>query len=344
MTFLKESFTKLVPYHAQHITQGIKLDANENPYPMPVELFTYISEWCKNSPINRYPDTDALELREAIATYYGVTPQNVICGVGSDQLIDCTLRAALQKGDDVVVPYPSFSMYQLSTVINSGNLIEVPLCEDFTYNVPAILEIIKKVVPKVVFLCNPNNPTGSILTLDEIREILDATEALVIVDEAYGEFTKDSAITLTREYTNLLVLRTFSKAYGLAGARIGYGIAHPSIIETINVTKPPYNLNVFSQEMAKWIISNTTYYQDSLKKIIDSRENLYQALKKLPLRVYPSEANFLWVSSEYNLDKILKAKQIYIRKININQKDYFRISIGTDEENQILLETLKEAI
>lgn len=344
MTFLKESFIELIPYHAQHITDGIKLDANENPYPMPVELATYISEWCKSTPINRYPDTDALELRKAIATHYGVTSQNIICGVGSDQLIDCILRAVLQKGDDVVMPHPSFSMYQLSTVINNGNLIEVPLSEDFTYNTSALLETIKRVVPKVVFLCNPNNPTGSILTLSEIRAILDATEALVVVDEAYGEFTQDSAITLTKEYTNLVVLRTFSKAYGLAGARIGYGIAHTSIIETINVTKPPYNLNIFSQEMAKWIISNTTYYQDSLRKIIDSREKLYEALKKLPLQVYPSEANFLWVSSEYKLDKILKAKEIYIRKVNVDQKDYFRISIGTDKENQILLETLKEAL
>ncbi len=340
MKFLRERFKEMMPYHSDFITEGIKLDANENPYPVPAEMIAHMQNWVKAMSVSRYPDTDSMGLIRAIAKAYNVASQNVVCGVGSDELIDCILRATIEEADCVLAPTPSFSMYPQFTLLNAGQLIQIPLQEDFSYDVAGMIQAIKTHQPKVIFLCNPNNPTGSLLTLEEITEITQLAKGVVVVDEAYGEFCEISALPLIRKYNNIIVLKTFSKAYALAGARVGYGIACAEIIELINTVKVPYNLNIFSQEIATWAIAHKEVFEPIIEKIKVQREVLYTKLKQFGLTVYPSATNFIWLEMPEKAYLALQEAKIYIRKMQYNGKIYYRITVGNEEENMALLKVL----
>ncbi|PHV71017.1 histidinol-phosphate transaminase [Sporanaerobium hydrogeniformans] len=342
MPFMKQNLAGLEAYKAPYITTGIKLDANENTHPIPQALRDHMREWVDSMLISLYPDTNSIALCEALARNYEVPSDWVVCGVGSDQLIDYLLRAVLKEGDKVLAPGPSFSMYRQSTFINGGQLIEVPLASDFSYDVPAFLEGIRKEQPQLIFICNPNNPTGCALTNEEMERIVTSTSALVIIDEAYGEFLGETAIPLVKKYSNLIVLKTFSKAYSLAGARVGYGVAQAPLITMINKIRPPFNLNIFAQEVALWVITHQEAFAPSIAAIVSERERLIKALKELGLTVYNSKANFLWVETPLALDEILTKEEIFIKKMGYNGKPYFRISIGTPKENTLLINVLKK--
>ncbi|MBU3804264.1 MAG: aminotransferase class I/II-fold pyridoxal phosphate-dependent enzyme, partial [Candidatus Cellulosilyticum pullistercoris] len=235
MRFLRKRFRSLKPYHSAHLTEGIILNSNESPYPVPEALMTYMKENIDQLLVNRYPDTDSTTLIKAIAKAYGIDKKNVVCGVGSDEMIDCILASVLEEDDKVLIPHPSFSMYSQFTLLNSGYALKVPLKPDFSYDFEKIKEIILKQQPKVIFICNPNNPTGCILSQRQIEEILKISEGLVIVDEAYEDFSSEgiSVIPLINKYNHLIVLRTFSKAYALAGIRVGYAISCEELIDLI---------------------------------------------------------------------------------------------------------------
>ena len=275
--------------------------------------------------VNRYPDTDSSKLMQAIATAYQVNPQNVVCGVGSDELIDCILASILNEDDKVLIPYPSFSMY-------------------FTYDVDAMKAVIEKEQPKIVFICNPNNPTGCVMAQKDIEEILKLSKGIVIVDEAYEDFASEdiSVIPLINKYDNLIVLRTFSKAYALAGARVGYAIACEELVDLINAVKVPYNLNMFSQLVATWAIEHKDIFKANAKKIMSQRDTMDAGLKALGFKTYPSEANFIWTELPEGYFEALKSQAIYIRQMAVSEKHYYRITIGTPEENAKLLQALKE--
>lgn len=343
MRFLRERFSKLKPYHSAYISEGVILNANESPYAPPAALKEYMKEHMDELLVNRYPDTDNSKLASAIAKAYGVKTTNVICGVGSDELIDCILSSTIDENDKVLIPSPSFSMYGQFTLLNNGYAIEVPLKDDFSYDVDALEEAIKAHQPKVVFLCNPNNPTGCILRRDEIERLLKASEGLVVVDEAYEDFASEaiSSIDLIDKYDNLIVLRTFSKAYALAGARVGYGIACEAVIDLIGTVIVPYNLSVFSQLAATWCIEHRPLFLENARNIMSQRENLDKGLKALGYHTYPSEANFIWCELEESVFEALQAQGIYIRKMMVRGKVYFRITIGTPDENAALLNALK---
>ena len=344
MRFLRERFRSLKPYHSAHLTEGIILNSNESPYPVPEALMNYMKENIDQLLVNRYPDTDSTTLIKAIAKAYGINEKNVVCGVGSDEMIDCILASVLEEDDKVLIPHPSFSMYSQFTLLNSGYALKVPLKPDFSYDFEKIKEIILKQQPKVIFICNPNNPTGCILSQRQIEEILKISEGLVIVDEAYEDFSSEgiSVIPLINKYNHLIVLRTFSKAYALAGIRVGYAISCEELIDLINTVKVPYNLNMFSQLVATWAIEHKEVFKENARKIIAERKILDEGLKSLGFKTYPSEANFIWVELPDRYFDLLIQRKIYIRKMVIEDRNYYRISIGTPEENEILLTALKE--
>lgn len=344
MKYLRERFKELKPYHSQHLTEGILLNANESPYAPPKAFVDYMKEKIEELSMNRYPDTDCLELSKAIAKAYHVAPQNIVCGVGSDELIDCVLSSTLEPERKVLMPAPSFSMYRQFTTLKSGCSLEVPLKADFSYDVEAIEQAIIKEQPSVIFLCNPNNPTGCILKRQEIERLLKVAEGLVIVDEAYEDFTEQdiSAIGLINNYDHLIVLRTFSKAYALAGARVGYGIACEELINLLRTVLVPYNLSTFSQVAATWCMEHRKLFLENAKRIIGQRRYVEEGLQKLGYRTYPSEANFIWCELPKGMDEALRQHQIYIRKIQVQDKDYFRITIGKPSENEKLLKKLEE--
>ena len=344
MRFLRERFNGLKPYHSAYLTEGVILNSNESPYVAPQELMDYMKENIGSLLVNRYPDTDSSKLMMAIGKAYDVKPENVVCGVGSDEMIDCILASILNEDDKVLIPDPSFSMYSQFTLLNCGIGIKVPLKPDFTYDVEAIKAVIEEKQPKVVFICNPNNPTGCVMAREDIEAILKLSKGLVIVDEAYEDFASEpiSVIPLIKAYDNLIVLRTFSKAYALAGARVGYAIACEELIDLINAVKVPYNLNMFSQLVATWAIEHKEVFKENAKKIISQRAHVDAGLKALGFKTYPSEANFIWVELPEGYFEDLKAHQIYIRQMAVDGQNYYRITIGTPEENEALLNALKE--
>nr|WP_302596577.1 histidinol-phosphate transaminase [uncultured Cellulosilyticum sp.] len=345
MRFLRPRFRDLKPYHSAYVTEGVILNANESPYKAPEGLVQHMQKWLSTEMLScRYPDTDSLKLSAALADNFGVDVRNIVCGVGSDELIDCILSSTIENDDKVMMPYPSFSMYAQFSILNSASLIKVPLTADFTYDVAAFIESVQRHQPKVIFICNPNNPTGCIMAKEDIKRILEVAKGLVVVDEAYAEFDdcKESAIPFIKEYSNLIVLKTFSKAYALAGARVGYGIACSEVIDLINTVRVPYNLSIFSQEAAFWAIANKALYKENITKIIAERSVLEKGLQALGIKTYPSHANFIWCELKAGIFEALEKRQIYIRKMNVEDKPYYRITVGTPAENQMLLKALKE--
>lgn len=344
MRFLRHRFSSLKPYHSAYLTEGTILNSNESPYGVPEALVEYMKEHVGELLVNRYPDTDSSKLIGAISKAYKVESENVTCGVGSDELIDCILASCLDEDDKVLIPYPSFSMYSEFTLLNSGLGVKVPLKSDFTYDTEAMKKVIQEKQPKVVFICNPNNPTGCTMPREEIEAILKLSKGLVIVDEAYEDFASEeiSVIPLINEYDNLIVLRTFSKAYALAGARVGYAIACKELIDLINAVKPPYNLNMFSQLVATWAIEHKEIFKDNAKKIIAQRAYVEEGIKALGFKTYASEANFIWLELPDVYFEALRERKIYIRQMAVEDKKYYRITIGSPEENEILLTALKE--
>ena len=344
-TYIRTDLQGFTPYQPGEVPGGVKLDANENPYDMDKKVQNEITSWLtKEESFSVYPDTNADELRDAIAKFYCVNKEQVVCGVGSDQLIDCLIRGVTMPGDRVVYPSPSFSMYQSMIALNHGKGVAVDLEADFSYNIEKMIKACDDHDAKLLILCTPNNPTGNSLSLGEIREIAKRVKCLIMIDEAYGEFTDESAISLVNEFENIVVLRTFSKAYGLAGLRIGYGIGSEKALYPIQVTKPPYNINTFTQMVAKKVIENPETYRNHVQKMKQDREILSRGLTALGVTVYPSDANFLLVDCEnIALDQVLKEKNIYIRKMNIRDKQMYRISIGTKEQNEFLLKSIQEA-
>ncbi len=344
--YIREDLIGFTPYQADHLTGVIKLDANENPYAMDHLVREKIMNWLsENESFSVYPDSNCLDLRKSIAHYYQVEDNQVVCGVGSDQLIDCMVRGILMPGDAVIYPDPSFSMYQSVISLNHGKGIPVPLNRDFSYNIEAMIQACHDHDAKILILCTPNNPTGNSLSIDEIRQIAQAVTCPIMVDEAYGEFTNESAISLINEFENIVVLRTFSKAYGLAGLRIGYGIGSQKVLYPIEISKPPYNINTFTQMVAQTVIENSAPYKTHIEDMKTQREKIKEALEEMAIKVYPSDANFLLIECDkIELDEYLKTKNIYIRAMQIRGKKMYRISVGTKEQNQLVLEGIKEAI
>lgn len=344
--YIREDLKGFTPYKADHVTGVLKLDANENPYEMSRIVRENIINWLSEKEnFSVYPDSNCEALRNSIGKYYGVDKDQVVCGVGSDQLIDCMIRGIIMPGDAVVYPDPSFSMYQSVITLNHGMGIPVSLNEDFTYNIDAMIQACADHDAKVLILCTPNNPTGNSLSLSEIRQIAGAVTCPVMVDEAYGEFNHESAIDLINEFENIVVLRTFSKAYGLAGLRIGYGIGSEKALYPIEASKPPYNVNTFTQMVAQTVIENAEPYKTHVEDMKREREVIKEAIEEMGLKVYPSDANFLLIECDkIELDRYLKEKNIHIRAMMIRNKKMYRISVGTQEQNKLVLEKIKEAL
>lgn len=343
MKYIRKSFKDRIPYYSAMITDGIILNANEACYETPKEIKDFITSYINECDLRRYPDTDCLMLKEEIAKRYNVSINNVICGVGSDQLLDCIFRSIIED-ENIVIGNPTFSMYKEYSSYTKGNVIEVKYNEDFTYNTKEILVSIDKYNPKLVIICTPNNPTGSIMERNDVIEVINKTNGVVVIDEAYGEFADESLIDLATKYDNVIVLKTFSKAFALAGIRVGYAISSSDNIDTLNVVKPPYNLSSLSIAASSYAIRHKELYADNIKMVKHLREELYKELKALNIEVYPSKANFLWMCLNEKIVEKLKEEKIYIRKLMYNNNEYYRITVGNKEENQKLLEIIKEAL
>jgi histidinol-phosphate aminotransferase len=338
---LRENIKNLVPYSsARDEFKGeasVFLDANENSFGSPI-----------STPYNRYPDPLQLAVKTRISEIKGVPPQNIFLGNGSDEAIDILFRAFCRPGiDNVITVPPTYGMYEVSANINDVAIKKVPLTPDYQLNLEEIAAAIDDHT-KLIFICSPNNPTANSINREDIETILANFNGLVIIDEAYINYSRQKTfIQELTEYSNLVILQTLSKAWGLAGLRIGMAFASEEIIEVFNRVKPPYNINEASQKLALEALNNIDQVNSWIKETITEREKLVAELVALPIvtKVFPSDANFV-------LAKTTDAKGIYnylveqgiiVRdrsKVELCEAS-LRITIGTPQENKQLVEALK---
>lgn len=346
---IRPEISSFIPYDANQQPYRVKLDANESPFNMPKKAREKLAEFIANDPqLNLYPDTDSIELRRLLAEYWKVTSNSIIVGTGSDQLIQIITNVFVGTDDKVLYPVPSFSMYRDSCIIAGGTPVKYILRpeDNYEYSKDSIIEAYDKESPKIIYICNPNNPTGNLMPIDDILDILKyCSNSIVIVDEAYAEFCDISVIPYVKEYENLLVLRTFSKAYGLAGIRCGYSISSEKLAKAVNLARAPYNISSLSQLAAQLVFVEQDTIKESIAYLIEQREWLSQKLSAIKgIRVYKSYANFLLIKVENSSEvyRELCSKGIFVRSFGNSNllKDCMRITVGTKEQNALLLDEL----
>lgn len=312
------------------------LDANENPF---------------NEPYNRYPDPLQKKLKVQISQLKNTAPENIFLGNGSDEPIDLLFRAFCEpRLQNAVTIHPTYGMYEVAAAINDIQIIKVSLNDDFSLNPEKVLQAADDNT-KLIFLCSPNNPTGNSLGYESIIKIVQNFDGIVILDEAYVDFDPESSLLpQLKNYSNLVILQTFSKAWGMAGLRLGMAFAHIDIIHVLNKIKYPYNLNNLTQLKAIEFLENKERIREWVKLIIAERTNMSERLITYPFveKVYPSDANFILVKVKdaKGIYNFLTEKGIIVRdrsKIHLCDQS-LRITIGTTEENNILLKTLQELI
>jgi len=310
---------------------GVFLDANENPY----------------GELNRYPDPFQNELKERLAQLKQTEIQNIFIGNGSDEVIDLAFRIFCNPGFDKALTFsPTYGMYTVSAAINDVELINLSLNEKFKIDQEKLIPYLNDAQIKLLFICSPNNPTGNLIDKNSILFILNNFKGIMLIDEAYIDFSEEeSLINLTQKFNNLIVIQTFSKAWGLAAARVGIAYANSEIISFYNKIKPPYNISELNQKAALKALSNQHEFQHNLTEISQEKRRLRNELQHLPIvkKIYPSEANFLLVEFD-KAPKIysqLIKKGIITRNRNKQIRNCLRISIGTVAENQKLLKALK---
>jgi histidinol-phosphate aminotransferase len=334
---LRKNIEALTPYSSARDefsgSASVFLDANENPY---------------DTGYNRYPDPYQQEVKKRIAEIKGVQAGQIFLGNGSDEPIDLLFRAFCNPGiDNVVAIEPSYGMYTVSAGINDVEVKKVLLTENFELDSQKLLNAANEKT-KLVFLCSPNNPSGNLLSKTEMINILGNFNGLVVVDEAYIDFAPgESLLPELEKYPNLVILQTFSKAWGLAGIRLGMAFASPEIIDILNKIKYPYNINQLTQERVMQSLQKAEEKESWVKTIIAEREKLAKELRKLPFaqKIYPSDANFLLVKMEGAREKFehLMNEGVIVRdrsKVTLCENS-LRITVGSPEENRELLKKLE---
>ncbi len=336
---IRENVKGLKPYSSardEYISDGSKmvfLDANENPF---------------ENGVNRYPDPQQRSLKAILAADKGVREDNILLGNGSDEVLDLLFRAFCEpKLDNVITLPPTYGMYQVLSGINRVKNSPVLLDSNFQPNVDAILDTIDS-NSKLLFLCSPNNPTGNSLSTQKIKMLLENFNGLVVIDEAYIDFSsKQSWVSKLSEYPNLVITQTLSKAYGMAGIRLGICIASAEIIAVLNKIKPPYNVNELTQQRAMERVADKNTVQSQVNKILEERDKLNKSLKTVPfvVKIYPTDANFILAkvdNATHRYNQLLK-KGVVVRNRTTQPlcENTLRFTVGTSEENKQLVSALK---
>ncbi len=340
---VRKNILNLTPYtSARDIYQdGIFLDANENSFGSVIGSELY--------ELNRYPDPNQKQLRKALSEYLKIDLAKIFFGVGSDEIIDLVIRIFCEPGkSNVVIPQPTYGMYKVLCDINDINVKSCKLDLNFDLDVEAMLKYVDSET-KIIFLCSPNNPTGNLLSREKIKLIAKSFTGIIFIDEAYIEFSEvNSFVKELDNYKNVIISRTFSKAWGLAGIRIGYCLADEFIIDILFKVKAPYTINKLTENLVLQTINNQTEKENLVSKIISERNRLIIELSLFDfvITVHQTEANFILTKMKNAIDVFnhLNRKGIRVRMIKDDDrlKDYLRITVGNKIENDLLIKTLKE--
>ena len=342
---LNDKIKNLVPYEPISGTYEIRLDAHECPENLPGEIRAQLREKLDEISFNRYPDPLAAKLVNSFAEYYGVKPEFVTAGNGSDELIFLIESAFLEKGDKMLVVSPDFSMYNFYSSICEVECAGFQKNGSLDIDVDALIEKINADGIKLVIFSNPCNPTGRGIDRAQAEKLVSSVEALVILDEAYMDFWTESLLDKIEDYSNLIIFRTASKLVGAAALRLGFAVANTAIARAIQAVKSPYNVNSISQAFGEVIYKNKEYLQNRQKIIVRNKEILYNGLVQLTdgmadATVYESVANFVFVkiSNPREIWEYLKGRSIVVRLMG----DYLRITAGTESEVRAVLGALKD--
>ena len=312
-------------------TAEVYLDANENPF----------------GTLNRYPDPQQSKIKQRLSAIKKVENNQIFIGNGSDEVIDLAFRIFCEPGKDKALTFsPTYGMYDVSANINDIELIKQPLLNDFQINLNQLQPYLDMEDVKIIFVCSPNNPTGNCFNDEDIIYILENFNGIVIIDEAYIDFSsKASFITKLNEYPNLIISQTFSKAWGLAGARVGAAYANSTIINLYNKVKPPYNVSTLNQEQVIESLDNLSVFEENKNIILNEKKVLIKAFENLELvqKIYPSDANFILieVTNATDIYNKLVAQKIITRNRNSLVNNCLRITVGSTEENTQLIKALK---
>lgn len=338
--FIRPHFAKISPYVTARdlAQQGLFLDANENPFGSVIPDVAGVV-------LRHYPDPDARQLRQALAEFLELPLENVLATAGSNEAIDLLIRLTAGPGDAVMIAEPTFSLYRTMAEINGADVVTVPLDAHFQLQADAVLS---RVTPqcKILFLCSPNNPTGNAFAADVILDICQKFEGMVVVDEAYADFsTQPSLAARVPEFENLVVLRTLAKAWGLAALRVGYTIASPAVIRLLQGIRKPYPLSTLSITLATDGVTQAAKMRTMVAEILVGRLWLEDALRNLGLTPYPSDANFVLVpipqaTSLYN--HLKQELGIILRDMSSRIPDTLRITVGTPADNEHVIAAIQK--
>ena len=345
---IKPAVRALRAYSLSPHRASVKLNQNENPWDAPAWIKEEVLRRFSARAWSRYPDFIPVSLHERLAGFAGWKPDGIIAGNGSNELIQAVLMVTIEPGKRVLISEPTFALYRQVATVLGGEVESVLLTPALQYDTARLLEAVKERQPDVTIICSPNNPTGCLMPEGDLRALLRAARGLVVIDEAYHEFSQQTAVPLLNDHDNLIVLRTFSKAMAFAALRVGYLLAAPDLVREIRKAVLPYNLNAFSQIAAEVAVEN---YKSELlplvKEIISERERLRDGLSSIGGFIpVDSKANFMVVRSGRDPKRIfsdLLAQDILVRDVSSYPmlSQYFRVSVGTPDENDRLLAALR---
>jgi len=351
--WLRPAVSKMSAYAVADAEGMVKLDAMENPYCLPEALRDKWAESLRTIDINRYPDPAANALKQSMRANLALPDDTgLILGNGSDEIIQMLALALGGEGRAFMSVEPAFVMYRMIAQMNGLKYISTDLrTDDFSIDMPSTLSMIEMQQPAVVFIANPNNPTGNIHTLEELREIARVTPGLLIIDEAYAPFTDRTSLPLLQEFSHVLIMRTVSKM-GLAGLRLGYLLGDRRWIDELDKVRLPYNINVLSQRAAQFALNHHKLFDQQAEQVRADRQSMIESLGVLPqVEVWPSEANFLLFRVPAGMGpgvhRSLKQQQVLIKSLSgghVHLQDCLRVTVGTPEENQRFLSALQTSL
>lgn len=355
MSFLhhiKPSIRRLEAYSVKSKPMSpdlIKLNQNENPFDLPMEFKQELMDEFLRQSWNRYPDVFPSELISALAEYHSLPEECIIAANGSNELMYSILMAVVSKGTRVLIPVPTFFLYEKIVKILEGELIEVPACQDLTFDVENIIRTAKAQGPSLIILNSPNSPTGQILAVHDVERIIEETDAIVLVDEAYIEFAdQPSVLSLVAKYDRLIVLRTLSKAFSLAGLRIGYLVAQPALCAELLKPKIPFTVNNFSSAAAVKLLQRKELISERIQYIKHQKDLLFRDLSRIDgLKVFSSQTNFLIFRVKENAKRLFDAlltENVLIRDVGSYPmlEETLRVNAGTELENKAFITAINK--
>jgi len=346
MSYFRDNIEKMdgyVPGFQPSAADVVKLNTNENPYPASPKVFEAIKNVTPEK-LRRYPDPLGSSFCQAAAEVHGLAPENILCTNGGDELLDIAFKAFCDENRSVAYPVPTYTLYPVLAKIQNCPAIEVPFDKEF--NLPAKLASTGAALTTV---CNPNAPTATFINKNEIASLADEIKGVLLIDEAYVDFAEDNCLSLVKDFENIIILRSMSKGYSLAGLRFGYGIANPAIIKGLTKVKDSYNTDAMALIAATEAIKDQQWFRQNVEKVKSERRRLTDELRGLGFIVPESSTNFLLASAkDYKAGEIydkLTKQNIFVRYFNAaGLDDKLRITVGTSEQNDKLIAALKEIV